>query len=153
MSISYQFEIVTHLEPEVELNQFLNSIEIQGKIRKDIRRGKTFYESFHQPLFWCISYQIDDIDACSELLGIKSNVTIDMHPYSPHSVEVMLLTLRSTMNWLFQNRGDAALLSHCEAVHLYRKDGILILNSDPDVWTPAYLAEINLPYEERFIRP
>ena len=87
-----------------------------------------------------------------EELGIESSVSImfrlDKFEDREHQRNVLL---RATIELLCQVPGDAALLFNGEVVFLLRKEGELTLNSGMDLWRPADLALVTLPYKMRDI--
>jgi hypothetical protein len=59
--------------------------------------------------------------------------------------------LRATLDMLKSVDGDLALLFNGEEVLLIRSKGVLVLNSNPDLWTDSDIVTIDVPYESRYI--
>lgn len=148
MSVSFSFLIETDLQPQEALKELIAGIDCHSEIESyQNRNGKTIYHVLHKPFFRASAYSDDDRNMPEEL-GIHTNTVIGFKPFFDSSTDVEAELMRTAIAWLHGHDGDALFQLDGADPHFIRRDGKVLVSSDPDLWTPSTLAEITLPHEK-----
>lgn len=149
MSLNEVLEISTSLAPEVVLECLLKSVGLDSPIEcllvPDVRYKTTL------PDFTATSFQISEDFQYSEPLGIKATIRVVFRTSAQRSIATNLAAIRMCLGWLEGTNDDLALLFEGQTAYFYRKNGQIIVNSNPDVWIPEHLALLTLPHEMKEI--
>lgn len=146
MALQYALYIETALDPKQAIERLFEAIGIQTYTLLSERPG--VYASPSGPAFVTLAYKMPDEGRAFlvEELGIEASVIILFRLNDEDREAQKYGLLQATIALLQRIPGDALLLFNGEVVWLFRKEGILTLNSGMELWTPTYLSLVEGDY-------
>jgi hypothetical protein len=149
MSLDYSFDMATALSPEEFAREVLDLGHVSGVFDNSVTPELiTTDGAVTARKAWTRVYEPKPEPWWPEVteLGITTTVGLVFELYKHDGIsEQMDDVVRLSARMLERLTGDA-ILTGLDVLWLVRKDGILDVNENPDIWTPERLAELPQPY-------
>ncbi len=146
MSIDYNLQVTTELEPKEVLAVLLGNEEVAMSVSPN---GSV---SAGGPGLIAYARVIDvPEEALAFGLGITSSVAVTFQVIVRDYATAKAAIIKATVQWFIVTSEDAALLFNAEEVLVFKKAGKVVVNSSTDIWQPDDLRLLTFPYRTEHI--
>lgn len=142
MTTTFDIEVVTDCAPHEFVTKLFKRVNIRATVEQINSIAEITTPSFEISAFGEVA------DALSHELSIAPNVVIECRPKPSLRTDILAIKhlLEAVNQWMQVIQNDFAMIYDGDSVMMYRKDGVLTVNTESAGWTPARLTLITVPY-------
>jgi hypothetical protein len=142
MSTVYYIELETKLSIRDCANVFLKNVE--SELIRETHSRLTYRTKF-------FDFSIETLDANGDFMtGLELQTSTRISVFN-HREDAFPASTKLFMKWVHASQESAALVIDWQHLQLLWKNGELIRNDNPDLWTDESISIIDIPYrDEKF---